>query len=54
MLLTGSLFGKKYCEVGEQKATEQLSSSLFVDAFVAVGGFFLLPNFVIVFLEFGD
>lgn len=47
----GGSVGKRYCEMDEQKTTEQFSASLFVDIFVAVGRFFLLPNYVFVFLE---
>lgn len=62
--VTGYLFGKSYCSLdegvagqddigkaGESGENAQMSASEFVDAFVGVGRFFYLPNWIFVAVE---
>lgn len=62
--VTGYLFGKSYCSLDEgvgggdvgkvgQGENAQMSASEFVDAFVGVGRFFYLPNWIFVAVELG-
>lgn len=54
--VTAYLFGKSYGgleEEGQEKGA-QMSASEFVDAFVGVGRFFYLPNWIFVALELGS
>lgn len=63
--VTGYLFGKSYCSLDEGVAGQdgigkvgegenaQMSASEFVDAFVGVGRFFYLPNWIFVAVELG-
>jgi len=48
--VTGYLFGQSYGAT-EEEGKEEMSASQFVNAFVAVGRFFLLPNWWFVMLE---
>ncbi|GAB7349663.1 hypothetical protein MBLNU459_g0337t1 [Dothideomycetes sp. NU459] len=48
--VTAYLFGKRYGGLDEDKSA-QMSASEFVDAFVSVGRFFYLPNWIFVAVE---